>query len=194
MSWRKKKLALELEGSDLYNRRKTGTSQFEEENKREKNTTTSNVHQPQTTGHASSSWQPVIRSPFLKEILGSTSPINESHNHATSMEKSNIYANSHFNNNLDGRDGQSTPLGTRKKRHVPVNPLPKPPRLHGFPLSLSSPPSDITNDSETNRLTMIPTPDLKAEFRKQFVDALDLEEAEKEKPPDFAPPLPERLV
>lgn len=193
MSWRKKKLALELEGSDLYNRRKTGTSQFEEENTKEKNTTTSNVHQPQTTGLSGSSWQQVMRRSVVKEkTLGSASPINESHNHAISMEKSHIYANTHFNNNLDGRDGHSTPLGTRKKRHVPVNPLPKPPRLHGFPLSLSSPPGDMNNDNETNRLTMIPMPDLKAEFRRQFVDALDLEEAEKEKPPEFAPPLPER--
>ncbi|KAK4326541.1 hypothetical protein Pmani_002944 [Petrolisthes manimaculis] len=184
MSWRKKMLALELEGSDLYNRRKTGTLQFEENNVRGKNTSTSF----ESTDLPSSHWQVMGNSVLMGKTPAKASLNSESHSHVIPVEKNHLYANPHCSNNVDGSDGQSTPVGMRKSRPVPVNPLPKPPRLHGIPPPITIPPIEVNYvDDNIKRLT-IPTPNLKAEFRKQFVDALDLKEAEKEKPPNFAPP------
>ncbi|KAG7156316.1 LIM and senescent cell antigen-like-containing domain protein 1-like [Homarus americanus] len=154
-NYKKNKLALEIEASHLYNRRKNGTPQSED----------SDLLKPEdgTSQHLQSTELP----------LGCGASRNSLHS-----QKSPIYvlpyaSTSSFN---------QKPTGESQLKQV--NPVMKPPRKYYQEPADNDPSEDFMH----KRVTALDTPELEAEFRKQFIGRIDLEEALKDRPPSFTPP------
>lgn len=163
MSFKKNKLALEIQGSHLYNRRKNVSSVLEE-----------NVMKPKVTPSTSQPLQPTKHhvSPGASE---------DSDNHDESPGYALPYSSTNSALHPKSLKKQNTVIESDLKQ---VNPVPKPPRMFAQ-VKISN---DNTDDVKTKRITKMGPPELEEEFRNQFIKDLDLEEALKDRPPSFTPP------
>lgn len=163
MSVRKSKLALELEGSDLYNRRKNVSAPAED------------FDEAKPGDNVASSQH--LRPPDLPFIPGDSRGV---HNLSTSP----VYALPYATPGSTFSSCNVAHNATTVLQPEHVNPVPKPPRSHD-PVADSHDPKD---DLSSKRITTMDTPELEAEFMKQFTENVDINEAMNERPPSFPPP------
>lgn len=155
---RKSQLALELEGSNLYNRRKNVPAQPEEVTDGKPRHLDPPNYPFNSSGSGNAYYQaksPFYATPYISPSSNNTFPPPNIVQHVTTSSQ-----------------------------QEQINPLPKPPRDHD-PLAATH---DPNIDFNTKRVTTLDTPELEAEFVKHFIEGVNIDEALNERPPSFPPP------